>query len=290
MSRKSKASEVETRKARKQAATLGATVGAAAAGKQALHLAEQATQAGRQAIQLAEQGKDWAGPRVEAAAAWATPRAEKAWQETVKVAAPKIEAAAEKVRPAVDTAYEKIVADYLPRVEKAMHDAAEAASRDEALSVKAAKAKTAALKALSEPPAKSRGGVAKTVGWVLVGTAAAGTAYLLWRRSQPVDDPWAEEYWEDTTVTSPASQPKGGIGEKVAHAASGVKDKAASAATVAGSKASEAAHKAAGTVRKGGDKAKEASEQAATGTEAAGNAAAAKADEAAGKVEGTPGA
>mgnify|MGYP000991280955 CR=1 FL=1 len=28
--------------------------------------------------------------------------------------------------------------------------------------------------------------------------AAAGAAYVVWRRSQPVEDPWAEEYWADS--------------------------------------------------------------------------------------------
>ena len=31
-----------------------------------------------------------------------------------------------------------------------------------------------------------------------MGTAAvAGAGYLAWRRSQPIDDPWADEYWAD---------------------------------------------------------------------------------------------
>ena len=29
---------------------------------------------------------------------------------------------------------------------------------------------------------------------------AAGAAFLLWKRSQPVEDPWAESYWEDVEV------------------------------------------------------------------------------------------
>ncbi|EJN84391.1 hypothetical protein HMPREF1129_2679 [Actinomyces naeslundii str. Howell 279] len=32
----------------------------------------------------------------------------------------------------------------------------------------------------------------------VAGAAAAG-AYVVWRRSQPVEDPWAEEYWADST-------------------------------------------------------------------------------------------
>ena len=27
---------------------------------------------------------------------------------------------------------------------------------------------------------------------------AAAAAYIIWRRSQPVEDPWAEEYWADS--------------------------------------------------------------------------------------------
>ena len=31
-----------------------------------------------------------------------------------------------------------------------------------------------------------------------------GAAYLLWKRSQPVEDPWAEAYWEDVTEETAA--------------------------------------------------------------------------------------
>lgn len=221
---------------RKQAAALSA-----AAQVQAATAAKQATLARQQAAHLAEQGKDWATPRVEAAAAWAGPKVDKAWRETVKATAPKVEHATESIRPAVDNAYERIVDDYLPRVQKAMHDAADAAAGAEGLSGKAGKAGRAARKALAEPPKKGHG-LAKTFGWVLVGTAAAGTGYLLWRRSQPVDDPWAEEYWEDTTVTSPAAptpSTEPGAADKAKAAAGGA------AATVK-AKAAEAKEKIAG--------------------------------------------
>ena len=39
----------------------------------------------------------------------------------------------------------------------------------------------------------------RTLGWLTVATAAAGAAYIVWKRSQPVEDPWAEEYWADST-------------------------------------------------------------------------------------------
>ncbi|QDB77972.1 hypothetical protein FHE66_06945 [Georgenia sp. 311] len=184
MSRKPKISEIDAEKVRQQAADLGHT------------LTEQASRATEAAAALAGQGKVWATDV-------AAPKIDKAWREGVSVAAPKIEAAAGKARPAVDHARDKIVDDYLPRVQKAMHDAAEAAAKENGAKGKAVKAGKAAQKALTTKP-KKRGGKGKALGWVLVGTAAAGTGYLLWRRTQPVDDPWAEEYWEDTTVTTVA--------------------------------------------------------------------------------------
>ncbi|MDD9207209.1 hypothetical protein PU560_12140 [Georgenia sp. 10Sc9-8] len=184
---------LDTQELRQQAAALGAI------------LSQQADEATRNAALLAEQGRDWATPHVAAAKAWAGPRADKLWRDTVKAGAPKVEAAAERVRPAVDNARDRIVDDYLPRVSRAMHDAAEAAAKDGTVRGKASRAGRAAQKAMMEQPKKQHTGL-KTVGWVLVGTAAAGTGYLLWRRSQPVDDPWAEEYWDDTTVTAPGAE------------------------------------------------------------------------------------
>ena len=183
MSRKQKISEVDAEKMRQQAVDLGHV------------LSEQAAKAGEIAASLAEQGKVWA-------TGVAAPRLEQAWRDGVTAAGPNIKAAADKARPAVDSARDKLVDDYLPRVQKAMHDAAEAAAKESGKKGKAVKAGKAAQKALAAKPKKR--GAGKTLGWVLVGTAAAGTGYLLWRRTQPVDDPWAEEYWEDTTVTTPS--------------------------------------------------------------------------------------
>ena len=168
MSRKQKITEVDADKVRQQAADLGHV------------LSDQATKAGELAAALAEQGKVWATDV-------AGPRIDKAWRDGVKIAAPKVEAAAQKARPAVDAAHDRIVDDYLPRVQKAMHDAAEAASGKGSVKDKAGKAGKAAQKALTTKPKRGRG--KKAFGWILVGTAAAGTGYLLWRRTQPVDDP-----------------------------------------------------------------------------------------------------
>ncbi|MEE6294873.1 hypothetical protein [Georgenia wangjunii] len=182
MSRKSKITEIEADKYRRQAIELSHA------------LSEQAGKAGATAAALADQGKLWAS-------SVAAPKLDRAWRDSVKATAPRVEAVAERARPAVDHARDILVDDYIPRLQKAMQDAARAASGEDSLGGKASKAGKAAQKALSKPP--SSHSTAKTVGWILVGTAAAGTGYLLWRRTQPVDDPWAEEYWDDTTVTTP---------------------------------------------------------------------------------------
>lgn len=33
--------------------------------------------------------------------------------------------------------------------------------------------------------------------WGAIAAGTAGVGYLVWRRSQPIEDPWAEEYWAD---------------------------------------------------------------------------------------------
>ncbi|AOZ71877.1 hypothetical protein BK816_00060 [Boudabousia tangfeifanii] len=147
--------------------------------------AQMATEAAQKAGVLADQAKEWAAPR-----------AEQAWKETVKVAAPKIEAASEAVRPKVDAAHDKLVSDYLPRVQKAMQDASEAASADVPLRDRAEKVAKVTSKALSEPTKKGHP-VLKGLGFTLLAAVLGVAGYVLWRRSQPVEDPWAEEYWAD---------------------------------------------------------------------------------------------
>ena len=44
----------------------------------------------------------------------------------------------------------------------------------------------------------------RTLGWLTVATVAAGAAYVVWKRSQPVEDPWAEEYWAPPRHPAPA--------------------------------------------------------------------------------------
>lgn len=264
MSRKRKKNEIDADKVRQQAMDFGSLVGA------------QAKEAGDKAADLAGQGKAWASDV-------AVPTLDKAWRDGVKVAAPKVEAVAEKARPAVDQARDKLVDDYIPRLQKAMHDAAEAAESGGTVTEKATKAGAAAKKAVTTKPRKRRRG-AKTVGWVLVGTVAAGTGYLLWRRSQPIDDPWAEEYWDDAALTTPSSPAARDAAAATATAA----DKAAGAVKDAAGAAAHGARSAADNVKAGaqkaGDKIAGAADKAADAAEKTGDAAAKKADTGADKA------
>lgn len=148
------------------------------------------------ASQLAGQGLDRASHLAEQGMEWAGPRAQKIWEDTVKVTAPKIEEAAEKVRPYLDNVHGKVVDDYLPRIENAAREASKAAQKDGSFMERAQRAGDATRKSLTKPTSKKRH-FGRFVGWTLLGTVAAGAGYLLWRRSQPIEDPWAEEYWAD---------------------------------------------------------------------------------------------
>lgn len=263
MSRKRKKNEIDADKVRQQAMDFGGLVGA------------QAKEAGEMAADFAEQGKAWASDV-------AIPTLDKAWRDGVKIAAPQVEAVAEKAGDAADQARDKLVDDYIPRLQKAMHDAAEAAESGDTVTEKATKAGAAAKKAVTTKPRKRRRG--KVFGWILVGTVAAGTGYILWRRSQPIDDPWAEEYWDDAALTTPSSPAARDAAAATATAA----DKAAGAVKDAVGAATHGAGSAAESVKAGAQKASDkiadAADKAADAAEKTGDAAATKADDTADKA------
>lgn len=149
------------------------------------NLAYLAAQGRDKAVELASQGRDWAAPRLE-----------KAWKQTVAAAAPRIEAASEAASEKVDLAHEKLVGDYLPRVQRAMSDAATAAQSSGSLRDRADAVADATKKALTEPTKKGHP-ILKGLGLTVLAAAVGAAGYVLWRRSQPVEDPWAEEYWAD---------------------------------------------------------------------------------------------
>ena len=243
LSAKKKKAEAKSALAAKSARSAGKDAGAA--------ISEQASDLAQRAAEYLGQAQDWAEPRVRDAVGASKHTYDKARRETVKYAAPKLEAAADAVRPKVDQAYEAISADYLPRIQKAMHDAAKAANSTKGLDKKAKKASAAAQKALSKK--QNKGSAGKTFGWILVGSVAAGAGYLLWRRTQPIEDPWAEEYWNDSEATAPlagaadTSSDESKLAEKAKDAVDNAKSSAKKAADAVGTKADELKSKATGS-------------------------------------------
>ncbi|WP_311524787.1 hypothetical protein [uncultured Varibaculum sp.] len=77
----------------------------------------------------------------------------------------------------------------------------------------------------------------KTLLFLVLAAVAGCVGYLLYRRSQPVDDPWAEEYWEDVEVSEfdpqeaaekaqdKAKEVAENVAEKADEAVDAVKDK-----------------------------------------------------------------
>ncbi|WP_022868911.1 hypothetical protein [Schaalia vaccimaxillae] len=170
-----------------------------------------AVYAGRAAVkatELAEQGVDWAAPRTQAALANAIERA----TPVLENAADRAQAAADRARPAIEKARSEVVDDYLPRVNRAVAEGSAAlTSKKGSLSERARKASEVSVTALTTPTKKPKHHrFLRAIGWTaLVGTVA-GTGYVLWKRSQPIEDPWAEEYWADLETDSfvPAVEPE----------------------------------------------------------------------------------
>ena len=125
--------------------------------------------------------------QAEKAALWAAPHVAKDAQE--------------RLEPVVHEARYRVVEDYIPRAQRAAVAAQAAAGTDGTLTERAQRVAVAAKSAALEVPVKKqkKHRVLKTLGWLAVAGAAAAGAYVVWRRSQPVEDPWAEEYWADST-------------------------------------------------------------------------------------------
>ena len=155
-------------------------------GENAKHFAEKAsgeanvyaTRASKQAKRYADQGTKWA--------------------------APKIENASRKAQDLTHTASDAWEHEYLPRLKAAADAAREEAGKDADLKSKAVAISEASSKALKNPPkpVKKR----RRFGWMVVAAGAAGVGYLVWKRSQPVEDPWAEAYWEDIAAEDAAAR------------------------------------------------------------------------------------
>ncbi|WP_026459688.1 hypothetical protein [Schaalia suimastitidis] len=166
---------------------------------EALHIRDTlAVHAGRAAVaatDLAEQGLDWAAPRAQAALEGALKRA----TPLVETAADKAVDAIDRAKPKLETARHNVVDDYLPRIHRAVEDSASALTSDAPLAERAAAARIASSRALTTPTrtVRRKRRFLRVLGWTAATTAVAGVGYLLWKRSQPIEDPWAEEYWAD---------------------------------------------------------------------------------------------
>lgn len=162
----------------------------------AAKVSEHAAAAGKQAAALATQLAEKGGELATTGIAWA---------------APKIEGAAEKIRPVVDdlsakasVAYTNVREDYIPRAKAAAHAAAEAArNADGDLRERAIAIQEEARKALAPEPVKKKKSFMKKFGITAIVAGIGAAGYVLWKRSQPVEDPWAEAYWEDQADDAP---------------------------------------------------------------------------------------
>lgn len=138
------------------------------------------------------EGIEWAQPKIQEVAEKLAPCVEEARQQA--------EAAAEKLKPALHDAREKaleikekVVKDYEPLAEAA--EAANAAILEvEASVADTIQAAGEAVLAASKPKKHRCRTFLKIVALI---AALGGIAYVLWNRSRPTEDPWAEAYWED---------------------------------------------------------------------------------------------
>ncbi|QPK81425.1 hypothetical protein G7Y41_00655 [Schaalia sp. ZJ405] len=162
-----------------------------------------AVHAGRVAVKaadLAEQGVDWAAPRAQAALANAIERA----TPFVENAADRAQDALDRARPAISNARTAVVEDYLPRASLAVSEAGAALSSSKGtLADRARRAGEASTAALKQPTkTRKRRRFLRALGWTTLAATVAGAGYVLWKRSQPIEDPWAEEYWADLETDS----------------------------------------------------------------------------------------
>ncbi|WP_406712270.1 hypothetical protein [Trueperella pyogenes] len=201
-------------------------------------VAEQVEPLADRAVEVGAQIGSLVKDSVRAAASWAEPRA----KEAVEKARPFVEDAYDRAAPYVKEAYGKanvvahdavqkarpIVADatkryeettellredYLPRAKRAAQAAIdEVKSGSGDLTTRANAVVTASKKELAKPEKKKRR-VGKWFGFLAVAGAGAAAAYVAWARSRPVQDPWAEAYWEDVSVPADEAELKDAVEE-----------------------------------------------------------------------------
>ncbi|WP_369370373.1 hypothetical protein AB1046_16465 [Promicromonospora sp. Populi] len=214
-------SKIDTEKVKEKAAEASALLSDVSS-----KAASQAGSIAAQAKDRASNAKDWAQPRVNDFIAWLTPRAEKAWQDSVQAAAPQVEKVAGKAAPLIDSAHDKLVDDLLPKMVSAFNAAADNAA--------AAQGKLAETVADAADKASKK---SSKRGWLvaLVAGGAAVAGYVFWRRAQPQTDPWAEP-WEQGSgadYSDGAARHSSGVGSAAGSAVAKGKEAGAKAAQTA---------------------------------------------------------
>ncbi|QQM67355.1 hypothetical protein JG540_00075 [Actinomyces weissii] len=151
----------------------------------------------QEAAQLAGNLATQAEYAVDRVAGWAGTGLSRARAGAEKVARD----AQARTAPVLEEARTRVVEDYVPRVQRTTAAVRAATDKSEGVPLmeRAQIISTAAKQAaLQEVPVKKKHPVLKTFGWVALAGVAAAAAYVVWQRSQPVEDPWAEEYWADS--------------------------------------------------------------------------------------------
>src|SRR5699024_5747829 len=144
---------------------------------------------------------------------------------------PVIQDALEKAGPRLDAAGHRLSEDYLPRLSDKVGDVASQAS-DTLASVSTPKRaeKTLSAAAGKKRKKKSRKGVWI---WLAVFAGAATAAAIVWKKSQPIDDPWStpiDSRPDDARPVGSASRVAQQAAEKAKHTAEDVGNAAKSAA------------------------------------------------------------
>ena len=102
---------------------------------------------------------------------------------------------ANKARDAVEDFGAKVLDDFLPRAQAAGEAVSKAVAGDGTIAEKVSKASEGVKTAMN---AKKKCPLGHP--WlvtILLAGAAAAAGFILYSRSRPVEDPWAEESWED---------------------------------------------------------------------------------------------
>lgn len=156
-------------------------------------------QAGRAASAAGEAAKN-AAPKVifvvDKTLKAATPVLDTAGEQAVKVA--------ELAGAGLEKAHHDMMNDYLPRLTQVVEDAA--GKTGAAYNAGAAPIKNKLAKVEEKKMKKKKHRCRKALKWTVLAAGVAAAGYLLWRRSQPIEDPWAEEYWADLETTQDANE------------------------------------------------------------------------------------